>query len=70
MLEYLLQRGDVAKALAVLRLPNVSQELAYKFAPVRLHCFDLHHCPGTCPNPLLSLHIYSSVGGVQPPPSF
>jgi hypothetical protein len=34
VLEYLLQRGEAAKALAVLRRPNVSQELAYKFAPV------------------------------------
>lgn len=37
VLEYLLQRGEAAKALAVLRRPNVSQELAYKFAPV---CFS------------------------------
>ncbi len=33
VLEYLLQRGDAAKALAVLRRPDVSRELFYKFAP-------------------------------------
>lgn len=35
VLEYLLQRGEASKALAVLRRPGVSQELVYKFAPVR-----------------------------------
>ena len=33
MLEYLLQRGEAARALAVLRRPGVSPELLYKFAP-------------------------------------
>ena len=33
VLEYLLQRGEALKALAVLRRPGVSQELVYKFAP-------------------------------------
>lgn len=33
MLEYLLQRGEAARALAVLRRPDVSRELFYKFAP-------------------------------------
>ena len=37
VLEYLLQRGEALKALAVLRRPGVSQELVYKFAPVRPH---------------------------------
>jgi hypothetical protein len=37
VLEYLLQRGEALKALAVLRRPGVSQELVYKFAPVRGH---------------------------------
>lgn len=37
MLEYLLQRGEALTALAVLRRPGVSQELVYKFAPVRGH---------------------------------
>jgi hypothetical protein len=34
VLEYLIQRGEALKALAVLRRPGVSQELVYKFAPV------------------------------------
>ncbi|BDA49156.1 Vacuolar protein sorting-associated protein 18 homolog [Coccomyxa sp. Obi] len=33
VLEYLLQRGEASKALAVLRRPGISQELVYKFAP-------------------------------------
>ena len=34
MLAYLLQRGEESRALAVLRRPNISHELIYKFAPV------------------------------------
>jgi hypothetical protein len=41
VLEYLLQRGEALKALAVLRRPGVSQELVYKFAPVRSHGLDV-----------------------------
>ena len=33
VLELLVQRGEARKALAVLRQPNLSPELAYKFAP-------------------------------------
>ena len=33
VLEHLMARRDVKRALAVLRRPNVSQELLYKFAP-------------------------------------
>ena len=33
MLEYLLQREDAEHAIALLRRPDVSQELFYKFAP-------------------------------------
>lgn len=33
VLEYLLQRGEAGRALAVLRRPGVSPELLYKFAP-------------------------------------
>ena len=33
VLEYLLQRGEATRALAVLRRPGVSPELLYKFAP-------------------------------------
>ncbi len=33
MLEYLLQREDAERAIALLRRPDVSQELFYKFAP-------------------------------------
>ena len=33
VLEYLVQKGDVQRALALLRRPDVSQELFYKFAP-------------------------------------
>ena len=33
LLEYLVQRGDFKRALAILRRPDVSQELFYKFAP-------------------------------------
>ena len=36
LLEYLLQRGEESRALAVLRRPNISHELIYKFAPVSL----------------------------------
>ena len=36
LLEYLLQRGEESRALAVLRRPNISHELMYKFAPVSL----------------------------------
>ena len=41
LLEYLLQRGEESRALAVLRRPNISHELIYKFAPVSrpLHAF-------------------------------
>jgi hypothetical protein len=39
LLEYLLQRGEESRALAVLRQPNISHELIYKFAPVRLTPF-------------------------------
>ena len=34
LLAYLLQRGEESRALAVLRRPNISHELIYKFAPV------------------------------------
>jgi hypothetical protein len=34
VIEHLMQRGEVARALGVLRRPNVSLELVYKFAPV------------------------------------
>ncbi|KAK9814445.1 hypothetical protein WJX72_006013 [[Myrmecia] bisecta] len=34
VVEYLMARGEASRALAVLRHPNVSQELFYKFAPV------------------------------------
>ena len=34
LLAYLLQRGEESRALAVLRHPNISHELIYKFAPV------------------------------------
>ncbi|GMH42479.1 hypothetical protein BSKO_10398 [Bryopsis sp. KO-2023] len=33
LLECLMQRGDVRRALGVMRLPKVSRELVYKFAP-------------------------------------
>ena len=33
VLELLMQRGESRRALAVLRQPNLSQELMYKFAP-------------------------------------
>ena len=33
VLELLVQRGESHKALAVLRQPNLSRELIYKFAP-------------------------------------
>eukprot|EP00210_Caulerpa_lentillifera_P005686 g5438.t1 len=33
LLESLMQRGDIRRALAVMRLPSVSRELVYKFAP-------------------------------------
>lgn len=33
VLEYLLQREDAERAIALLRRPDVSQELFYKFAP-------------------------------------
>lgn len=33
MLEYLLQREDTKRAIALLRRPDVSHELFYKFAP-------------------------------------
>lgn len=33
LLECLMQRGDVRKAVGVMRLPRVSRELVYKFAP-------------------------------------
>ncbi len=38
LLEYLLQRGEEGRALAVLRRPNISHELVYKFAPVPAGC--------------------------------
>lgn len=34
LLAYLLQRGEETRALAVLRRPNISHELIYKFAPL------------------------------------
>jgi len=34
VIEHLMQRGEVSRALGVLRRPNVSLELVYKFAPV------------------------------------
>ena len=33
LLECLMQRGDVRRALGVMRLPSVSREIVYKFAP-------------------------------------
>ena len=33
VLEHLVQRGEVVRALAVLRRPDVSAQLFYKFAP-------------------------------------
>ena len=33
VLELLVQRGEAGRALAVLRQPHLSRELAYKFAP-------------------------------------
>lgn len=33
LLEALMQRGDVRKALGIMRLPSVSREIVYKFAP-------------------------------------
>ena len=33
MLEYLVQNKEAKRALAILRRPDVSQELFYKFAP-------------------------------------
>ena len=33
VLELLVQRGEVSRALAVLRQPSLSRELIYKFAP-------------------------------------
>lgn len=33
VLEYLLQREDAGRAISLLRRPDVSQELLYKFAP-------------------------------------
>lgn len=33
VLDYLVVRGDAERALAILRRPDVSQELCYKFSP-------------------------------------
>ena len=41
LLAYLLQRGEESRALAVLRRPNISHELIYKFAPVCALCIEL-----------------------------
>ena len=63
VLEYLLQRGEALKALAVLRRPGVSQELVYKFAPVLLFvaCCRLDRVPvmHSAKNAVV-LHITSS----------
>ena len=56
MLEYLVQKGDVQRALALLRRPDVSQELFYKFAPGLIPL-----APGETVNPSVELPVKEKI---------
>ena len=58
VLELLVQRGEWHRALAVLRQPNLSQELMYKFAPSLMANIPAEtvSCPRSSASPALTGH--------------